>query len=941
MPDRPNPLRADSAPQAASLNVESMIFEVENETPLQQEIAELGQILEGVIRDVSGPQHVQLISTIVQLSRDRRRSSQEAGSELRNMLGTLDGAQMRVVIRAFSIFLDLVNLAEDRQRVRVLRQRARDAGGEAYSESIEQALQQLKASGKSAAQMQELVNQIDIELVFTAHPTEAKRRSIRRKLRRIRELMDEQTAEMLTSELSRNRRNLRGEIAKLWQTDFVRPWRPTVLQEVQRGLSIKRVLWNMVPRILHEIRGDLSKTYPDEPLDVGPVIRFGSWIGGDRDGHPFVTPDVTEQTILWLRQAAMESHITECRNLFESLSLSSHQVAFNDEIDQSLTGAFERWPHLQTVLRDIPPNEVFRRWLAVILRRLEQTQSVGLSDFFVDGAYATPQELEDEISVLWRALTSTPGNELIAEEVEDWIDKIRVFGFHFARLDVRQDSQRNATVVNELLEQAGVCTSAETLGESERQQLLSETMRQPLSFSADLLSAEARETLTLFQLLKQITIAFGAQALGGYVISMTRVPSDVLSVLWLWEHADAEFDIPPTEPVPPPPVIPLFETIDDLEHASQVFESMLGMTWYREHLRARGDRQIIMVGYSDSTKDGGYLAACWSLFRAQQQLHEVALREGIKLTFFHGRGGSLGRGGGPAARSIRSLPARTFSGALRLTEQGEVLAERYDDPRIAHRHLEQLVWSTLLAAGSPPVEIPDEWSGLVSRLSERSFLAYHKLVEQPGFIEFFRRATPISEIERLPIGSRPARRRGGDGLSNLRAIPWVFSWTQSRCLVPAWYGLGTALEESLADSASRDVLQAMYRDWPFFRATINNAELALSKTDLEIAEQYAKLAEDSPAAAQIGTLIADEFQRARQGVLTIAGNQQLLDETKWLQESIQLRNQYIDPLNLIQVELLRRLQSPEQPADQDGEERLRHLMRLTINGIAAGMRTSG
>ncbi len=411
----------------------------------------------------------------------------------------------------------------------------------------------------------------------------------------------------------------------------------------------------------------------------------------------------------------------------------------------------------------------------------------------------------------------------------------------------------------------------------------------------------------------------------------------MLTVLWFWKQtACTESDEDREHMLP---IIPLFETIEDLHEAPVILEGMLAMPAYREHLRWQNQRQIIMLGYSDSTKDGGYLSACWSLHQAQQDLVAVASKENVELTFFHGRGGSLGRGGGPTARSILSLPAGTFDGTLRLTEQGEVLADRYDDPIIAHRHLEQVLWSSLLAAGDPSDADREDWSELMSRLSSTSFEKYRELVEQPEFVAFFRRVTPISEIEQLPIGSRPARRRGGNSLGDLRAIPWVFSWTQCRCLLPAWYGLGTAMAPLTEHAESRENLQQMHRQWPFFRAIIDNAELALAKTDLGIAEQYASLASDTESLTAIASLITHEFRLSRDVIRAITGNQELLDGTPWLKESIRVRNRYIDPLNLIQVELLRRAR--DIPADADKAEEIRHLTRLTINGIAAGMRTSG
>jgi len=419
---------------------------------------------------------------------------------------------------------------------------------------------------------------------------------------------------------------------------------------------------------------------------------------------------------------------------------------------------------------------------------------------------------------------------------------------------------------------------------------------------------------------------------------MTSVPSDVLAVLWLWKQTAPEGTS--KESLACLPIIPLFETIEDLEQGPAILAGMFEVPEYREYLRQQADHQIVMIGYSDSTKDGGYLSACWSVFKAQQQLHQVASEHGVELTFFHGRGGSLGRGGGPAARSILSLPEGTFHGSLRLTEQGEVLADRYDDPIIAHRHLEQMIWSSLLAGGKPTISIKKEWGETMERLAESSYRKYRKLVELPDFVEFFRRATPIAEVEQLPIGSRPARRRGSSGLKDLRAIPWVFSWTQCRCLLPAWYGFGAAIEEMLQDSKSRKLLQSMYHDWPFFRATIDNAELALAKADPGIMEQYVSLAEGSEPLIKIGAMISEEFCQTRDALLTITESDELLDGIPWLKESIRMRNRYIDPLNLIQVELLRRSRSSVERSETQVKE-LRHLTRLTINGLAAGMRTSG
>jgi len=751
--------------------------------------------------------------------------------------------------------------------------------------------------------------------------------------------LSDHDAEQTPTEQEQTRQLMRTELAKLWQTDVIRPRRPTVMQEVVRGLSIKQNLWDILPQIMRELQGSLTEAFPGEDFRVRPCVTFGSWIGGDRDGHPHVTPEVTEQTFVWLRQAALDFHLAASEELFDSYTLSQRQMHLGDAVAEDLSRACKRWPQLEEELAGIPTDEVCRHWIGVIRWRLRQTQQVGLgeklSSDLMPGAYTASLELEQDVSTLHDAIARTSGGELLIGELKTWLDRIDVFGFHLARLDVRQDARQYREVLNDLFQKLDLCADPESLDERGRQQLLKKGLLKKPSAS---FSEEGQETLDLFELLHQVAKRFGPKSLGGHVISMTSEPSDVLTVLWLWQQTAPEGAS--KELLACLPIIPLFETIEDLEQGPAILAGMFDVPEYREFLRQQEDRQIVMIGYSDSTKDGGYLSACWSVYKAQQQLQQVASEHGVELMFFHGRGGSLGRGGGPAARSILSLPEGTFHGSLRLTEQGEVLADRYDDPVIAHRHLEQMVWSSLLAGGQPTTPNKKEWGEAMEQLAKVSYQKYRELVEQPDFVEFFRRVTPIAEVEQLPIGSRPARRRGGNGLKDLRAIPWVFSWTQCRCLLPAWYGFGAAVEEFLQDEASRNLLRSMYRDWPFFRATVDNAELALAKADFGIAEQYASLADDSEALTRIGAMISSEFHRTCDAVLTIAQSDELLDSIPWLKESIRLRNRYIDPLNLIQVELLRRSRSSADRSEAQADE-LQHLTRLTINGLAAGMRTSG
>lgn len=900
---------------------------------VREEIGFLGVELGDTIREFAGESAYKIVEQLRRAAWDRRVGLESADERMKEIIAGLDSEQMEVAIRAFTIILDLYNLVEDRRRVQVLGNRAKQAYPHPRGESIRAAIAELKVCGKSPAEAQEVIDALHVDLVFTAHPTEAKRRSVRSKLRAIRHLLEEYDSDQLPEVRDQTKHLIRAEIAKLWQTDFIRPWRPSVMQEVGRGLSIKPVLWKEVPKIAGEIKRALQENFGDQVKLKHSSVTFGSWIGGDRDGHPGVTADVTAETFNWLRREAIEFHLRACARLFESLSISTRQVAIDEVLAKAIDQAVERWPLLEDRLASLPPGEWFRRWLSIISWKLEQSQLAGASQT-LEAAYRTACELSADVNILCSAVQALPGAKYVAGELNAWQTQIETFGLHLAKLDVRQNATVYSNVVNELLLKSDWHPEADSLAEPERVNVLSETIGRTLSIDQSDLSPMTRETLALFGTLHKIAAEYSPAAIGTHVVSMTSAPSDVLTVLWLWEL---------TKPASEAegaciPIAPLLETVDDLTAGPAILSGMLAIPAYRDLLRRQGDRQMVMLGYSDSTKDGGYLSACWALHQAQQALVDTANEHGIELIFFHGRGGSLGRGGGPAARSILSLPRGTFHGSLRLTEQGEVLADRYDDPTIAHRHLEQLIWSSLLATGSPRTSDSQHWYSRMNEVAETSLAKYRELLEQPSFVEFFRSVTPISEIEQLPIGSRPSRRKPDGGLSDLRAIPWVFSWTQSRCLLPAWYGIGAALGEAVYDDQQLGELRAMYADWPFFRGMIDNAELALAKSDLEIAGEYASLASDRDSFRDLSSMIAAEFRDSRRVVLALTGQREILDGTPWLQESIRVRNRFIDPLNLIQVELLRRGQ--EYAADETPIE-LRHLTRLSINGIAAGMRTSG
>jgi phosphoenolpyruvate carboxylase len=909
---------------------------------LRKEIDQLGRTFGGVIRRFEGDEAFELVESVRKLARQFTNGDPLAANELNQVFAGLSYEDLRIVIRAFSTFLELANLAEDRQRVRALRDRAVQA--DLFDkESFRSALEMLRDRGLSTADVEQLLRRVRVELVFTAHPTEAKRKSLRSKLRQIRRYLAELDGERLSPSEDRDARlHLQGELVKLWQTDFIRPSRPTVLQEVERGLSFQPVLWSTAPRILRELRAAIAECYPDATFELPPVLSFGSWMGGDRDGHPFVTAEVTAQTCVWLRRAAIAAHLEIRRVLADSLSISRRQSTACDELERHIEAAIAKWPELSAELEAHGVQESFRRWLRVIRWRLERAAAIELSAPAPVGSYLSATQLADDVRKIRAALISGGNTEVAELEVDRWLDQIAVFGFHTARLDIRQHSSVYRDVIDEIWRAARSAPQPAKPTEDNRLEWLLRSMAAFPSIDPTVLSEKAAETLELFKTIRRAARNFGMEAIGGHIVSMTHSAVDLLTVLWLWKWSEQTDGGHADDGRLHLRIIPLFETIDDLSHAADILSGALQIPVYREAVCAWGDRQTVMVGYSDSTKDGGYLAASWNLQRAQLDLQEMTDRYEVKLTFFHGRGGSLGRGGGPAARAILSLPSKAFDGTLRLTEQGEILAERYDDPEIAHRHLEQVLWSVLVASTQTSAAIPDEWAAAMDRMAAESFRAYRKLVDHPAFGTVFRQATPIADIESLQIASRPSRRVASDRIEDLRAIPWVFAWTQCRCLLPAWYGLGATIEPFLATSSTAiDEFRQMYREWPFLRATIDNAVLAVAKSNLPVFRQYATLAGGDLGVAEVLAMIEEEWRRTEGVLRAVTDCQELLDDVPWLKQSIAVRNGYVDPLNLIQAELMRRGRELGDDASEAASEDLAHVKQLVVKGIATGMRTTG
>lgn len=886
---------------------------------LLTEIRFLGELLSEVIGEQEGQELLSLEQEVRQLSKKRRQNGGQATESLQELLRSCPENSLFGVCRAFSIFFDLANLAEDRHRVRILRNREREREPSPRKESIRAAIARLREVGVSSQEMTQILGRSTIEPVFTAHPTEAKRRAVRGKLRAIRKLLERwEKSDLLERERSSLRKQMKAELRTMWETGLLRSKRPTVIEEMERSLFFLDSLWRVVPNLVGDLSHALLESYPDLESPFTSLLRFGTWIGGDRDGNPFVTPAVTAATLARLRCYTLDHHLDYCERLCEHLTQSSLRVTFDSRLLERLNRYKVEFPALTNHMRGFQEEERYRQFLTIIRWRLVQTREASAA------GYRSSRSLVRDLSLLKEALTNHRGADPDRGEplLEDWLACAECFGFCTARLDIRQDATVYRTAVAELLDSLGLADDYQGMGESDRLRILAEVLATPLEVARQGWSEATQRVVELFSVLERNSATTQGEGLGAHIVSMTEFASDIIGLFWL-QRCFA--------PTCSQAMVPLLETVADLRNGPKILADMFANPSYRATLGQDSPLQMVMIGYSDSTKDGGYLAANWNLYQAQRLLAEMAEREGISLLFFHGRGGALGRGGGPAARSILSLPVKVAREGLRVTEQGEVLSERYDDPAIAYRHLEQLMWAQLSV--HQPGHADNEgrtqrWAPTMDAMAEQALSSYRELLAEPGFLRFFREITPIQEIERLPIGSRPARRQGQASLDNLRAIPWSFAWTQSRILLPAWYGLGLAFGE-----ANLEQLQEMYREWSFFRALINNASLALAKADMGIARAYASRQEDDPEVWQVWELIEQEHQRTVARVLEVTQESRLLGSVPWLAASIRRRNPYVDPLNFIQLRAFEMTEA--------GNEEGQILMRLAIKGVAAGLRTTG
>ena len=891
----------------------------------------LGDLLGKVISEIESPSTFEAEERIRALAKARRGGDLEAADALRKKVTSLAREDARVIASAFAVYFDLVNLAEENQRVQLLRQRENESYPKPVRESVGEAIAILKERGVTDEQMASLLEGLSIELVLTAHPTEARRRTVLSKTERISSLLGLIDRQSLTArEREGTVQSLHAEILALWLTDRSRTEKLSVTDEVRTGLYyVDAYLWDTIPRLYDDLDHALMEQYPGLAAPRS-WLKLASWIGGDRDGNPFVTAEVTAETLRLHRGLAVEKHHEMLRELGRRLSVSSSRVPMPIELLQWIDKRKPFPPHVEYIGQRYV-HEPYRLILAFLANDLAEASREDMKTHLLGRHSHEARMSLDDLHAPLQAIASALPPTLVQDELRTALQKLEIFGLHAARLDIREDSSRLNTALGETLRALNLEPDFENLPTDERVALLTRLLSEPppdLS-SHPGVTASTAETWSLFQLIGRAYDVYGNELLGPMVISMTHSAADVLTVLLLAKWAGCKII---------PQIVPLFESIQDLKDASGILKFLFTVGAYREHLEDHRNEQMVMIGYSDSNKDGGYLMANWSLYQAQEEITSVARKHGVRLTIFHGRGGTIARGGGPANHAIRAQPPGSIDGRFRVTEQGEIIASRYANPDLAHRHLEQIVNAVILASVPENEEpIPARWREVLESISRVGMSAYRDLVyETPGFIEFWESATPLDEIKRLHIGSRPASRAKLGAVNQIRAIPWVFSWMQSRFNLPGWYSLGTGL----ASVDDLPLLQAMYDGWSFFRTLLNNTEMSLLKADMDISALYVDLVPDKGLAAEIFQIIRSEYELTCERVLGISRHSHLLELEPVTQQAVQLRNPYVDPLNYIQVETLRRLRSLN---DLEGEEAksLREVMALTINGIAAGLRNTG
>jgi phosphoenolpyruvate carboxylase len=926
------------------------------EAPLRRDVRSLGMLLGEVLKEQSGDDLYGAVeelrrTAIARREADASGNTTAAAEQLQQSIDRVhahadDLTRAYQLARAFSFYFELINLAETNHRKR--RRRASQLNDAPPQRGdLRGTLRRLRAAGFDAKRAMDMLERITITPVFTAHPTEVARRSVMFKRRRISDLLERLDGIAVPEkELEALEREVTGEITALWQTDDVRSARPTVRDETRMALDYYEAsLFDTLPVLYAEVADAIEAEYPEVKVriaDLPLLVRFGSWIGGDRDGNPFVTPQTTKDSLAMAQTLLLNHYRRRLQNVFEQLGSSTQQVPVSAELQELLDRYLGQLRNAgQTGLEERFHFEYLRLLIACILMRLGATpqSSVPLPPKPALEPYERKEDLLADLSVLRSSLMEHKGERLARMLVDPLLVEVRTYGLHLQTLDIRQHARVHAAAVAEI---AGCAQTSQSATE----------LQLPSA-----LSPQTAEVLETFRAIAELKRKYPAEAICQYVISGATSAEDVLNVLWLARlggvRVEADGDKPGDDPGLQP--VPLFESIEDLENAPTIMRRLWSSEAFQPLLKSWGHRQEIMLGYSDSNKDGGMITSTWQIWKAHRELHRVAADCGVTLRLFHGRGGTVGRGGGPTHRAIFAQPVDSFSGELRLTEQGEVLNWKYSDVVLAERNLELMIAASLDALARPDAvlqkgaetphltgEITPGWEAAMEKLSQTSYAFYRRhIIDSPDTFTYFEQATPVAELENARIGSRPAKRSGKRSMADLRAIPWVFGWMQSRQLVPAWFGVGHALDAFVRETPDGlEQLRSMARDFPLFVDIIRNVEMALAKSDFGIAQMYASLVEDKALRERVYTMLKDEFELTQKMVLAVTGQQRLLETNPVLERSIRLRNPYVDPMSLIQVELIRRKRMATAKGETISAE-LDRAISATINGISAGLRNTG
>lgn len=903
--------------------VRADIVFAEKDQGLREDVHRLGELVGELVREQGGEALFDLVEAARRASIQRREGDGEAFTELRTLLGALALSTARDFIRAFSTYFQMVNMAEKVHRIRRRRAYARDSS-QPQPFSFKDVLQRLEAAGVESFAIEDVLQRLCIEPVFTAHPTEVTRRTLLRKQQNIaRCLLNMLDPYMTPQEVAVTMDRIRLNMTTGWQTEEHAGERMTLGDEAEHVLFfVTDVLYRIVPAFYENLEAALTEAFVERGgrIHVPTVVKFSSWVGGDMDGNPNVTAKTMRESLARHRTLVLDLYYREIRDLAEHLSQTDTRVEVSDEL-KSKTQRYAA--HFPRALHAVPARHrqmPYRVFLALVRARLQATYDDEASP------YEAPDEFIEDIEIVAHSLRVNKGRNAGLVLVQRLLRRAQTFGFHLATLDVRQNALVHRRVVGEGLGEPR-WTSLDSDARTERLKEALERRESP----AEALSSEGRRTLAVFQAISHARRKYGKEAIGQYIVSMAHGPDDVLSVLLLarWGGLGAK-----GAPVPLD-IAPLFETVEDLENAERIMARLLADERYRQHLRSRGDEQMVMIGYSDSNKEGGLVSSRWGLQKAQQRLAQTLPDLGVRLTLFHGRGGTISRGGGKLTEGLLAAPEGAVNGRLRMTEQGETINAKYGLRGIAMRSLEQtlssLLW--LLARPAPIDARRPQWEAVMQDIADPSRQAYKSLVyDRPEFVRYFREATPIDVIERLNIGSRPASRDGGGGIEELRAIPWVFAWTQNRCLLPGWFGFATGLSTAI-DRHGVDLLREMLEQWPFFEVLVSDVEAVLAKADLEIAAHYSQLSALHDAFFPI---IQREYERCVALVLELSGRTELLSDQETLRRAIRLRNPYIDPMSFLQIDLLDRWRR----GGRRDDGMLQALM-ISVNGIAHGMQNTG